>query len=205
MPSFAGVRLEDENEQESCVVRLGDLRARSNKMDNWNWERFLKVKDTKDETREREMLDAQMKRLVKTIRKDQGRKPNNESTLEKFEAVVEELGKESLLPSEQSLEEPSWDMHALMKQQKAKYEYVKIAEANLRKKLVRLGRIKHEGELDALDSIIESAYNSKKQLLWGQMEAPFQVPQPSLESGEAHGLFGDSDVASAESSSSEHD
>ena len=97
---FAGVRLEDENEQESCVVRLGDLRARSNKMDNWNWERFLKVKDTKDETREREMLDAQMKRLVKTIRKDQGRKPNNESTLEKFEAVVEELGKESLLPSE---------------------------------------------------------------------------------------------------------
>ena len=54
-----------------------------------------------------------------------------------------------------------------MKQQRAKYEYVKVADENLRKKLVRLGRIQHEGELEQLDSIIESAYNSKKQLLWG--------------------------------------
>ena len=97
---FATVRLEDENEQESCVVRLGDLKAKANKMDNWNWERFVNVKGSKDAARDREKLDAQMKRLVKTIRKDQARKPNNESNLEKFEAVVEELGKESLLPSE---------------------------------------------------------------------------------------------------------
>ena len=54
-----------------------------------------------------------------------------------------------------------------MKRERQKFDYVKVAEANLRKKLVRLGRIQHEDELEAIDSIIESAYNSKKQLLWG--------------------------------------
>ena len=34
------------------------------------------------------------------------------------------------------------------------------------------------------------------------MEAPFQVPQPSIESGEQHGLFGESE-GSASSSDSE--
>ena len=80
-----------------------------------------------------------------------------------------------------------------MKRERQKFDYVKVAEANLRKKLVRLGRIQHEDELEAIDSIIESAYNSKKQLLWGQMEAPFQVPAPSIESGEQYGLFADSE------------
>ena len=66
---------------------------------------------------------------------------------------------------------------------------------------MRLGRIEHEDELDQIDSIIESAYNSKKQLLWGQMEAPFQVPQPSIESGEQFGLFGGSEPSASSSDS----
>ena len=88
-----------------------------------------------------------------------------------------------------------------MKRQKAQYDYVQIAEKNLRQKLVRLGRIEHEDDLEQLDSIIESAYNSKKQLLWGQMEAQFQVPQPSMESGEQHGLFGESEASASSSDS----
>ena len=83
------------------------------------------------------------------------------------------MGQSTFLASEKSLQEPSWDIHAHIKREKANFGYVKVAEANLRKKLVRLGRIQREDELEAIDSLIESAYNSKKQLLWGQMEAPF--------------------------------
>ena len=134
-----------------------------------------------------------MKQVVKTVRKGLKQNDTDERNLERFEAVVDELGRSSFLASEKSLEEPSWDIHGHIKRAKAKFEYVKVAEANLRKKLVRLGRIQHEDELEAIDSIIESAYNSKKQLLWGQMEAPFQVPAPSIESGEQYGLFADSE------------
>ena len=33
------------------------------------------------------------------------------------------------------------------------------------------------------------------------MEAPFQVPQPSMESGEQHGLFGESEASASSSDS----
>ena len=51
------------------------------------------------------------------------------------------MGRSEFMATEKSLVESSWDIHEHIKREKGKYEYVKIAEANLRKKLVRLGRI----------------------------------------------------------------
>lgn len=65
-----------------------------------------------------------MKKLVKAVRKDYRAKNDNESDIERFEAVVGELGRESFLASEASISEPSWDLHALMRKEKAKYDYV---------------------------------------------------------------------------------
>ena len=58
---YQSIRLEDEVQQENCVIRLGDLKAKANKMDTWNWERFAKIKGSKNEDEEREMLNGRMK------------------------------------------------------------------------------------------------------------------------------------------------
>ena len=164
---FAQVKLEEGPERESCVIRLGDVKSRGNRMDGWSWNRVSKAKDAEDDDRRRERLDAKMHHVVKTVRRGLVQKDAGERNLAKFEAVVEELGRASVMAPEKSLQEPSWDIHEHMKREKAKFEYARVAEASLRKKLVRLGRIQREDELEAIDSIIESAYNSKKQLLWG--------------------------------------
>ena len=66
---FAQVKLEEEREQESCVMRLGDVKSRGNRMDGWNWDRFSKVKDAQEEDRRRERLDQKLHQVVRTVRK----------------------------------------------------------------------------------------------------------------------------------------
>ena len=96
---FAKIKLEEEREQESCVMRLGDVRSRGNRMDGWTWDRFSKEKDAKEEERRREILDKKMHQVVRTVRKGLIDKDTDETNMERFETVVEELGRSSFLAS----------------------------------------------------------------------------------------------------------
>jgi len=142
---FARVKLENQPETESCVFRLADFKPEKFEL------KPREISQPQTSVAKRAFLDAHDKRNVRlnekmrqVVRVAKRRLGKSDEGRVAFKKITENLHLEGVASSDSDDE---WDFAKQLKLMNANLPHKKDAQSRIRRKLVKLGKIKHENEL----------------------------------------------------------